>query len=296
MRAADIAAALGGAHREGRDWRCICPIHCGGSLTLRDGRERLLIRCWAGCNSVEVFAELRRRGLTGRTEGARSAPISVRDEDRADAARRIGLARRIWDAARDARRTPVVRYFAGRGIARSVPSSLRWAPALRRPDGTYGSGMVARVDNLDGELIGVHRTWLTRHAAGNWRRRDRAMLGRAAGGAVRLAPAGKTLLVGEGVETVLAAMQATGLPGWAALSTSGMVALTLPLVVGQVIVLADHDANGAGERAARAAAKRWLAEGRRVRIALPPEAGTDMADVLAGRDCARGAEVGDVAA
>jgi hypothetical protein len=29
-------------------------------------------------------------------------------------------------------------------------------------------------------------------------------------------------------------------------------------------------------------ARRWLAEGRRVRIALPPTPGTDMADVLIG--------------
>ena len=45
----------------------------------------------------------------------------------------------------------------------------------------------------------------------------------AAGGAVRLAPAAEKLMVGEGIETVLAAMQATGMPGWAALSTSGLV-------------------------------------------------------------------------
>jgi len=32
------------------------------------------------------------------------------------------------------------------------------------------------------------------------------------------------------------------------------------------------------------AARRWLTEGRRVRIAMPPESDTDMADVLVGRD------------
>jgi hypothetical protein len=61
--------------------------------------------------------------------------------------------------------------------------------------------------------------------------------------------------------------------------------------VRQVIILADHDANGAGERAARAAAIRWVGEGRRVRIAMPPEPGTDFADLLAGRSCAPMAEV-----
>jgi putative DNA primase/helicase len=153
--------------------------------------------------------------------------------------------------------------------------------------------MEARIDALDGELIGVHRTWLYRGPDGVWRRCDRAMLGRAAGGAVRLAAAAETLLIGEGIETTLAGMQATGLPAWAALSTSGLKTQILPPIVRELVILADHDVSGAGERAAYAAADRWLAEGRRVRIALPPEPGTDIADVLAGRAYA---EVRDVAA
>jgi putative DNA primase/helicase len=113
---------------------------------------------------------------------------------------------------------------------------------------------------------------------------------------VRLAPAAETLLIGEGIETALAAMQATAQPAWAGLSTSGMVALRLPPIVCTVVILADHDRSGAGERAARTAAQRWLAEGRRVRIAMPPEPGTDMADVLAGRAYASVGEVRDAAA
>jgi len=66
MTAAEIAAALGDARHEGRNWRCICPVHGGGSLTLRDGRDGLLVKCWAGCNSGEVLAELRRLGLRAR--------------------------------------------------------------------------------------------------------------------------------------------------------------------------------------------------------------------------------------
>jgi putative DNA primase/helicase len=54
----------------------------------------------------------------------------------------------------------------------------------------------------------------------------------------------------------------------------------------------DHDCSGAGERAARSAAARWLSEGRRVRIAMPLKPGTDMADVLAGRDYAEVRRVG----
>jgi putative DNA primase/helicase len=130
--------------------------------------------------------------------------------------------------------------------------------------------MVAMVEHNERGVVGVHRTWLAYDAGRIWRRRDRASLGPIGGGAVQLAPAGELLMIAEGIETALSAMQATGAPTWAALSTSGMVSLVLPPIVRTVVILADHDANGAGERAARTAAARWLAEGRRVRIALPP--------------------------
>ena len=294
-----IAKALGDARPEGHGWRCRCPLHGGRSLVLADGRDRrLLVKCWGGgCDARDILAELRRlRLLAGRGGGGPTLP-EPRSSSRDDTARRSALARRVWDAAADVRGSPVVRYLAGRAIITlPLPPSLRWAPALRRLDGAYAPAMVARVNSLDGELLGAHRTWLTRDESGQWRRRDRASLGPVGGGAVRLAPAAETLLIGEGVETCLAAMQATGMPAWAALSTSGMVALVLPASVRTVIILADHDRSGAGERAARAAAQRWLAEGRRVRLALPPEPGTDFADVLAHRRYARIAEVCNVAA
>jgi hypothetical protein len=280
MMAAEIARRLGGARREGRNWRCRCPAHGGRSLMLRDGRGKLLVKCWAGCDTRDILAELRRHGmLTDRRAEYRPLPAPVVRAD--DPARRIEIARRIWAAARDARGTPVERYLAGRGLTLPMPPSLRYAPSLRRPDGTSGPAMVARVDGLDGELRAVHRTWLERDASGIWRRRDRASLGPVGGGAVWLAPAAETLIVGEGVETCLAAMQATVQATWAALSTSGMRALRLPPEVRHVVILADHDLNGAGLRAARAAGQRWLAEDRRVQIAMPPQPGWDFADVLA---------------
>jgi hypothetical protein len=49
--------------------------------------------------------------------------------------------------------------------------------------------------------------------------------------------------------------------------------------VRNVIVLADGD--DPGEAAARDCGRRWKREGRRVRIARPPQ-GTDFADMLVG--------------
>jgi len=106
------------------------------------------------------------------------------------------------------------------------------------------------------------------------------MLGPCRGGAVRLAPLADVLMVGEGIETCLAAMQATGRPAWAALSTSGLRSLDLPDQLRDIIVLADGD--DPGEAAAQDCGRRWKREGRRVRIARPPQ-GLDFNDLLLGR-------------
>jgi putative DNA primase/helicase len=119
MMAREVAAALGDVRREGHNFRCRCPVHKGRNLTLADGRNALLVKCWGGCDASDVLAELRRLQLTGeicRTgEGAFERPDDCRDRER-----RIGIARRIWKGAKDARGTPVERYLAGRGITHSL--------------------------------------------------------------------------------------------------------------------------------------------------------------------------------
>jgi putative DNA primase/helicase len=281
IAAVDIASALGDARREGRGWRCRCPIHGGCSLVVSDGRGRLLVKCWGGgCDARDILAALSHLRLVSRDQHGATASTDDRADCRRERDRRTKIARRIWHAAKDARGSPVVHYLASRGITIDPPPSLRWAPALRRLDGTDGPAMVARIDSIDGELIGIARTWLTRDGAGKWCRLGRAMLGRAAGGAVQLASGTEIMLIGEGIETTLAGIEVTGLPGWAALSTAGIVALALPRAVRNIVILADHDANGAGERAARIAQTHWRQEGRRVSVWMSPQPGADTNDCL----------------
>ena len=107
------------------------------------------------------------------------------------------------------------------------------------------------------------------------------MLGPCRGGAVRLAPAGDVLMVGEGIETSPrrhASARSSGLGS--ALHLWADEPSICRGDVRDVIVLADGDE--AGEAAARAAALRWKREGRRVRIARPPQ-GLDFNDMLLGR-------------
>jgi hypothetical protein len=139
--------------------------------------------------------------------------------------------------------------------------------------------MVALVtDGPSASPIGIHRTFLARDGNGKAPVSPvKMMLGPCRGGVVRLGEVSNALMVGEGIETCLAAMQATGTPTWAALSTSGLRALQLPANITRVVILADGD--DAGEAAAQNCARRWSAEGHDVRIARPP-AGTDFNDVL----------------
>jgi hypothetical protein len=141
--------------------------------------------------------------------------------------------------------------------------------------------MVALVTMGDGTPIGILRTFLARDGNGKAPvDPQKMMLGPCRGGAVCLAEPADVLMVGEGIETCLAAMQATGHAAWAGLSTSGLRRLDLPKDVCDIIVLADGD--DPGEAAAQVCALRWKQEGRRVRVARPPQ-GLDFNDLLLGR-------------
>jgi hypothetical protein len=166
-----------------------------------------------------------------------------------------------------------------RGITLPPPSSLRWATALKHPSGVRAPAIIAKVTNVDDEFVGIQRIYMGRLDP------RKLSLGPVGGGAVRLGrfDPEHPLIVGEGVESVLSLRQLRGLPaGWAALGTSGLMALVLPPSVTRVLIAADHDRNGAGEAAARTAGARWLAEGRRVAMAMPGRPGDDWNDALRG--------------
>jgi putative DNA primase/helicase len=150
--------------------------------------------------------------------------------------------------------------------------------------------MVALVEHVDRGPVAVHCTYLRPDGSGEADiEKPKAIFGPCGGGAVRLgAPrTGEWLAVAEGIETALSIAVTCSMPTWAALSAGGIKDLTLPAEATHVVICADHDASGAGERAAHDAAARWLAEGRRVRLAMPPESGADFNDVLRGRAVAK---------
>jgi putative DNA primase/helicase len=287
MTAETIARALGGRN-VGQGWTARCPAHDDRtpSLSIRDSDDdKVLVHCHAGCDQRDVIAALKEQGLwadhdpRSLSQAARRMPVK-REQDQD--ARRTEAALAIWQSAKPVKGTLVEIYLASRGIHLPAPNSLHFHAGLRHPSGGIWPAMVALVtDGADGTPLAIHRTFLSRGRRGKAPvEPQKMMLGPCRGGAVRLAEPGAVLMVGEGIETCLAAMQASGHAAWAALSTSGLRALNLPNDVPDVIVLADGDE--AGEAAARDCAFRWQPEGRRVRIARPPT-GMDFNDMLRGR-------------
>jgi putative DNA primase/helicase len=304
VKAAAIAAALGDVRREGHAWRCRCPLHDGRSLVLRDGGVgRVLATCWGGCDRFNVLAELRRRGLLdGRSD---YMPRIISTPCRYDDASRTARVMKIWRNTEPGAGTVVEAYLASRGIALNRwPGSLRFHPRCPRPkddDGNFLTplpAMLALVEHVEHGPVAVHATYLEPEGAGKAEiGKAKAIFGPVAGSGVRFGTAlhGQWLAVAEGIETALSVATACAMPAWAALSAGGIKNLTLPAEATQILVCADHDANGVGERAAHDAAERWLAEGRRVRVAMPPQAGIDFNDVLIACDAAKTDEVRYVA-
>lgn len=282
MDAREITLSHGGRW-QGRFGTAPCPV-CQGerrrgqnALTLSDGDDgRLLAHCKkSGCDFVDIISALGlRRG--GYTAPAPHEMATRKREAERERRKALDRCRKIWDHAAPLTGTKGGAYLRSRGINLPLPDSLRWrADILHSPSGRWTSAMVAKVEPTGG----LHRTFFLADGS-----REKLMLGPCSGGAVRLASGTGALLVGEGIESTLSALQLLGQPtasAWAALSTSGMRGLVLPERPGQLIVAVDGDPPGraaGSDLAERASALGWT-----VSIADPGD-GLDWNDKLcAGR-------------
>jgi len=143
--------------------------------------------------------------------------------------------------------------------------------------------MVTLLTDAQGTRCAIHRTYLLKDGSGKAHVIPaKASLGQIWGCAIRLDPAGRELVVGEGVETAASAGLLLGLPAWSACSAGNLArGLVLPSCIRSVVIAVDRDPPG--EKAAEDASHRWQAEGRRVRLAWPALNGTDFNDVLVAR-------------
>ena len=232
--AENIAKALGG-RKAGGGWTARCPAHDDRtpSLSICDADGgKVLVRCHAGCGQDRVIAALQARYLwteSGLLLFSRPAPRVVVESGIAGA-QSVPKSHLPFGGQRCPRRERWSRPISPRADYISHHrQDLRFQAGLKHPSGGLWPAMVALVTlGLDDTPLAIHRTFLARDGAGKAPvDPQRMMLGPCRGGVVRLAAPREVLMVGEGIETCLAAMMATGHPAWAALSTSGLRALDL---------------------------------------------------------------------
>lgn len=185
----------------------------------------------------------------------------------------------------------VCRYLARRGLAADVAPTT----ALRlHPDLAYWldgecigrcPAMVAPLVGPQGELLALHRTYLTQDGQKADVPMPRKLTGAAgplAGACIPLAHADRGCIgIAEGIETALAAQSASGVPTVAAYSAGNLSAWQWPSGLRRIVIFADADR--AGREAADALKARALAGGLWAEAIAPTTEGTDWCDVWADR-------------
>ena len=258
---------------------CRCPAHAdhSPSLSVRQGRCRLLLHCFAGCTAEDILAALARERLLvpGAAAAAAVSPASAaRDLSQA--------ALRVWGAARPIARSPVAAYLGGRAIETDDPG-LRYlarTPHGPKPLTQFRRAMIAAVRDNHG-LVAVHRSFLDpRQPRLASLAEPRCGLGRFGRGAVRLGGIGRKLGLAEGIETALSVSQLFGLPCWATLGTERFALIELPPGVEALALFLDHDAGG---RRAEALARAAFSEDLPIEVHVPDKPGDDWNDVLRAR-------------
>ena len=196
-------------------------------------------------------------------------------------------ARRLWQRCRAIDGTHAEAYLQARGLARCRFPALRFHPSLIYRDGGGVRRLPALVAAVTGDagerpghgaVCGVQRTWLDpRSPAKAGVASPRKALGRIFSHAVRFGQPGATLVVGEGIETVLSLVTAVpAITAAAALSAGSLGAFAPPRGVARLVIARDNDAEG--ERAAARLAQRCACA--RVACAVIVPQGGDFNDDL----------------
>ena len=197
-------------------------------------------------------------------------------------AKHLSFARSIWDAAKPAKGTLVERYLVEtRKLELPETDAIRFHPRLRvTHTDRFAPAMVCRMTDIcTDEFTGVHRTFLTETA----QKISKTILGRKHGSAIKIdAAEGAGLAIAEGVETAIAARYLYR-PAWSVIDAGGMRNFPILPAIEHLEIFADHDANEAGEAAARHCLERWENAGAEVAIAMPPIKGADIADFIDNR-------------
>jgi DNA polymerase I-like protein with 3'-5' exonuclease and polymerase domains len=272
----------------GRNRLILCRFHAERTPSLKIYDDHFY--CF-GCNTYgdQVDWLMRVEGLE-REEAIHiietwDGPLVVPAQE--DASEKRAYALRWWKNARPITGTLAEQYLARtRGIdlemlPADIGEVLRFHPRCPFGPGTRLPCLLALMrDVATNEPVGIQRIALTPDAGKIGRRSLGSM------GVVKFWPAGFQLVVGEGIETVLAAAtrishhDAALQPAWSAVTADNLEDFPVVPGVERLIILADNDVNGVGQAAAEICKQRWAQEGRTGEVLLPEHPDTDFNDII----------------
>lgn len=193
---------------------------------------------------------------------------------------------------------PAREYLINRGLGdviQHLPGNMFFHPALSYwEDGKdYGKhpALVALIRDVNGLPITYHRTYLSQSGQKAdlptvKKLMSPAIGGTTKGGAIHLYQPNEELILAEGIETALALYLSLNKPCWACVSAGGLETVQIPEHIKRVIIGADNDASGVGQKAASTLANRLINETkyRQVKIITPEQVGYDWLDVFNVKD------------
>ena len=285
-----IGKVAGGAtdlRRSGEELKGLCPLHAEDTASFFVNEGKQVFHCH-GCSAGGDVIELHRRlhlvdfrqarlDLAGTEHAGHVMPAdaTLRAMRRAES---VGRAVRLWREASTIGWSLTETYLTNRGIGHSVPGSIRHANVSRWWDqngreGRREPAMLAALQDREGGVCGIQRTFLDGEGRKSTRGTPRLSLGRVRGCAVRFGPVADTVMLTASVEDGLAVrLMFPGASVWAAVGDGNLPHVRFPDAVRRVIVCGDSDEPG--RIAATAAATAYAAAGLVVED-LVPKAGKD---------------------
>lgn len=285
----EIVAAVVELRAQGSELAGCCPFHNDRSPSFRvyQGGARWI--CHAGCGSGDVVDFVRKlRGVSVaeavRMVGSGNLPSVHLAAPPAgkDPAERLEEARSIWRSASPAKGTLAEAYLRSRGLHLPIPDSIRFARLRYGRRGPEHPVLVAVVANGNDQFIGIQRTYINASGTGKAAvPKAKLSLGSVTGGAIRLAPAARAMMIAEGLEDGLTLQQEFGRATWVSAGAGNLSTMILPPGVEAVTI--GGDADETGRTAAAKAVDTFRRRGIRARAIFPLE-GKDFNAELQARD------------
>ncbi len=251
---------------KGEEYASPCP-GCGGTDRFfwpKDSRRGYCRQCEKNYDTIDV-AQIQ----TGKTIPELMKEHGISNGQAHPASRRSGKTMEVeknmpkrnkikfaWDKAQK-NHPNIVKYFASRGIhfddSFPVPKEIRYSEFTNKKTKELSRSIIAAVTKLSDKTVhAIQRTFLdddlnrtnrimkgniANRGRGVWFYRDRTLKEKE-----------PSLIIGEGLETVLSAMQATGLNGVAGLDAGKMLRVKLPEHVKKLFILVDEDIKKPGAK------------------------------------------------